>query len=159
MRSKGRQGTYSLLLLFVGIFAFWWGIAVLAENDKGTYGAPSTAQASPSNAGTYIAEAVQGPIAVQTMHKGAVYTFSGSVPLASVCDELGTGISVSKSNPPHVTVILTLQKPTNLCAEGATTTQPFAVSLTVASGTQALLDGVTVNGVIVATRLVDASAN
>ena len=153
MNSKGRQGTYALLLLFVGIFAFWWGIAVLTQNSKGPYAASRTAEASPLEVGTYTQEGVQVPIAIQTSHKGSLYTYSGTVPLTSVCDKLGTGISVTNTNPAHITVVLTLQRPVSACRELGSSSQPFAVSLTVASGTRAVLDGVTVNGVIAATQM------
>lgn len=161
MRSKGHQGKYSLIVLFVGIFAFWWGIAVLAQNDKTAYTAPQTASAA-SPAGAYISQTIAGPVAIQaTVKGGTVYTYSGSIPLTDICEELGTGIAVNGSNPQHVTIVLTLKEPVAGCAQasGGDTLQPFAVFLSVAPGTKALLDGLTVNGAIVETTVAKTVTN
>ncbi len=155
MRSKGHRSTYSLLILFVGIFAFWWGIAVLARNDKSAPASPYVASASPvSTADTYVPQTVTGPIAIHSSIKDGTYTYSGSIPLSSECDELGTGISVSGSNPEHVTIVLTLKRP-NQCdiAHVGNVEQPFAVSLAVPTNAKAVFDGLTVNGAIVPVNL------
>ncbi len=154
MRSKGRQSKFSLVLLFVGIFAFWWGIAVLTQNNKSTSTASYVASASPvSTADTYVPQTVTGPITIHANVKQGTYTYSGSVPLSSTCDELATGVSVTGTNPEHVTIILTLKRPSECTDTSAAPAQPFAVSLSVPANTKAVLDGLTVNGVIVTTHL------
>jgi hypothetical protein len=155
MRSKGHRSTYSLLILFVGIFAFWWGIAVLARNDKSTPAVSYVASASPvSTADTYVPQTVSGPVAIEATIVSGTHTYKGSIPLTSMCDALSTGISVSGSNPEHVSIVLTLKRPST-CAEETTgaMSQPFAVSLAVPSNTEAVFDGLTINGAIVATTL------
>lgn len=152
MRSRSHQGKYSLILLFVGIFAFWWGIAVLSQTDKSAYPA-SQASASPVSTSSYVPQAVAGTVAVQTSFASGTYTYSGSVPLALSCDELGTGISVTGTNPEHVTIILTIQRPVGCKDRDTAVSQPFAASLSVPPNTKAVLDGLTVNGVIVQTSL------
>ena len=159
MRYKGRQGKFSLLLLFVGIFAFWWGIAVLAQNDS-----PASAQINPSVAASdsaaYLPQNISGKVALQVAHTGDVYTYSGALPTPSACDSLGSGIAVQGSDPVHVTVVLTLMKPVVTCsgASSAGEMQPFSVSLSVKPGAKALLDGVTVNGIIMGTTLEEVSS-
>ena len=164
MRRKSHQGKYSLILLFVGIFAFWWGIAVLAQNDKsaslGTSVSP-VAQAAPApSVDNDTFESISNPIAIQETVKGNVYTYSGSIMLPNPCDNVGTGISVNGFNPEHITIFLTLTKSLTGCTDQPQTftAQPFGVSLTIATGTKAILDGLTVNGIIAATHLTKASA-
>ena len=158
MRGKGHQSKYSLLVLFVAIFAFWWGIAVLTQNTKPNYTAPQSVSAVPSSA---IPQDISGPVPVQeSVSSAGVYSYTGSVPLPDSCDDLGTGISVSGQNPEHVTIILTLTKPLTSCVEAAGTgvQQPFGVSVAAPSGAKAVLDGLTVNGVIVPTTLTKVAA-
>lgn len=161
-RSKSHQGKFSLVLLFVAIFAFWWGIAVLSQNGKGTYAQPQSVSASATNAGTYAPQNIAGPVDVTLEVKGStLYTYSGSLMLTSACDTLSTGIAVNGTNPERVTILLNLAKPLDTCTEatGDTLEQPFAVSLAVASGTKAVLDGLTVNGVIVPTNFHKVTTN
>jgi hypothetical protein len=153
MRSYGRKSTFPLVLLFVGIFAFWWGISVLAQNDTA---APAPSIALPASASTADAsQNISGPVALNITQKGTVYTYSGSLPVSSSCDDLGTGIAVGGDNSAHVTVLLTVTRPLIPCAEtaGDASNEPFSASLSVASGTKPVLDGLTVNGVIVATNI------
>ena len=154
MRSKGRRGKLSLILLFVGIFAFWWGIAVLTQNGKVL---PSLSSASAPSSVAYAIQNFSGPLTVDTsVSNNNVYTYSGSLPLVSSCDQLGTGLAVSGTNPAHVTVLLTLMKPVVDCAEaadGPDDVQPFSVSIAVKPGAKAVLDGVTVNGIIIAAKV------
>lgn len=159
-KSKSRQGKYSLLLLFVGIFAFWWGIAVLAQNNKPGSAAIHVPSASAAEKTMYTLQSIEGPVKIHATLKGDAYTYSGSVPLTSACDELGTGVSITGADTKHVTIVLTLQKPMDGCAYTTSEEleQPFAVSISVASGTKATLDGLTVNGAIVAVRT-EVSAN
>ena len=147
MQSRAHSGTWSLVLLFVCIFAFWWGIAVLAQNNN-VASVP------------YAPEGVSGPVAVRITSANNTYTYSGSVPLASPCDELGEGIAVNGQHPPHITVLLTLMKPSVACAQASdgSSSEPFSVSVSVASGTKAVLDGLTVNGIIMPTTIQSASA-
>ena len=157
MQNRAHSGRLSLVLLFVCIFAFWWGIAVLTQNNSGAPSGQPTANAASV---AFMPEAVAGPVAVQVSFANNTYTYSGIVPAASACDQLGEGISVNGSNPSHVTVLLTLMKQSGICREASgDASQPFAVSVSVASGTKAILDGLTINGIITPTTIKTASAN
>jgi hypothetical protein len=149
MLSRNRPGKLSLLLLFVCIFAFWWGIAVLTQNSA----APGTEQAPVGSTNT-IPQGVSGPIGVDISISNNRYTYSGSVPLVSSCDELGEGIAVHGEDPAHVTILLTLVRQ-SACAEaaGGGTEEPFSVSVSASAGAKVMLDGLTVNGVIVPTTV------
>ncbi|HEY5383245.1 MAG TPA: hypothetical protein VIJ88_01680, partial [Candidatus Paceibacterota bacterium] len=151
MRGRGHQGKSFLILLFVIIFAFWWGVSVIAQNEQGPLATLSSAP--PVYLPAAVPQNVPGPVAVLVTQKGTVYTYSGSLPLPSSCDELGTGIAVNGTNPAHVTLLLILSKPLTACAEaaGGVIEEPFSASLSVKPGTKVVFDGLTVNGVIVTT--------
>jgi hypothetical protein len=155
MQSRAHSGRWSLVLLFVCIFAFWWGIAVLGQNNKGSSNTQPTANAASV---AYVPEGVSGPVAVQVAFVNDTYTYSGSVSSASPCDQLGEGIAVHGNNPSHVTVVLTLMKQSGICTDTmGDANEPFAVSVSVASGTKAVLDGLTVNGIITPTTIQSVS--
>gem|GEM_PF-2077821 len=147
MHQRSHSGRLSLILLFVCIFAFWWGIATLAQNSKA---APDPTSSTPAAVAAYVPQQVSGPVTMQVAVANDMYTYSGSVPLASSCEQLGEGIAVKGRDPSHITVLLTLTQPATACAEasGGSTSEPFAVSASVTPGTKAILDGITVNGVI-----------
>ena len=156
MQNRAHSGRLSLVLLFVCIFAFWWGIAVLTQNNNGAPSGQPTANAASV---AYVPEAVSSPVAVQVSFANNTYTYSGIVPAASACDQLGEGISVNGSNPSHVTVLLTLMKQQGACTDTGDSNEPFAVSVSVGAGTKAVLDGLTVNGVITPTTVQTAGTN
>jgi len=151
MRSKGYQGKYSLILLFVGIFAFWWGIAVLAQSNKTS--TSSTQSAASSAALMYTPQTPSGPVELQTIKTPTSYTYSGLLALSTPCDQLGTGLATSGSGTVHVTVALTYMKQVSACKEAfdGSDELPFSASLSVPPGTKVVLDGLTINGVIVQT--------
>jgi hypothetical protein len=156
MQSRAHSGRWSLVLLFVCIFAFWWGIAVLGQNNTATPSGQPTANAASV---AYVPEAVAGPVAVQVAFTNDTYTYTGLVPLSSPCDELGEGIAVNGRNPSHVTILLTLMKQPGACTEtSGDTNGPFLVSVSVAPGTKAVLDGLTINGIITPTTIQPVSA-
>jgi hypothetical protein len=156
MQNRAHSGKLSLVLLFVCIFAFWWGIAVLSQNNTGSSNTQATANAASV---AYVPEGISGPVAVQVSFANNTYTYSGSVPLTSPCDQLGEGIAVNGSNPSHITVLLTLMKQPGTCTDtGGDANEPFAVSVSVAPGTKAVLDGLTVNGIITPTAIQQVSA-
>lgn len=154
MRSKGRQGRYSLILLFLGIFAFWWGIAVLGQGGKSD---AVQAVAMQQQAAVYVPQQVSGPLSIATSSNGNTFSYSGSISLSPECERLATGVSVTGASPKHVTVMLTLERKAN-CTSTTTSIvkQPFAVSVEVPSGTSPILDGVTTNGAIVAITSAEA---
>jgi hypothetical protein len=138
MRRKGHRSKLSLLLLFVVIFAFWWGISVLTQTGVG----PSLTASVPSQVPSNL-------VTVNVTYQNNVYTFAGALPLSAACDEFGSGIAVNGQNPDHVTILLTLAKPFVDCAQAASGPgQPFSVSLSVQPGVKVVLDGLTINGAI-----------
>ncbi|HUD02593.1 MAG TPA: hypothetical protein VMR46_01045 [Candidatus Paceibacterota bacterium] len=156
MQNRAHSGKLSLVLLFVCIFAFWWGIAVLTQNNTGAPNAQPTANAASVAS---IPQEVSGPVAVQVSFANNTYTYSGTVPLASPCDQLGEGIAINGKDPSYVTVLLTLMKQPGICkATSGDTNEPFSVSVSVASGTKAVLNGLTVNGIITPTAIQQVSA-
>ena len=155
MQNRAHPGRLSLVLLFVCIFAFWWGIAVLTQNNTASSSTQSLANAASA---TPVPEGVPGPVGMQVAFVKNTYTYSGSVPAASPCDMLGEGIAVNGKNPSHVTILLTLMKQPGTCTDTTgDSNEPFAVSVSVASGTKAVLDGLTVNGIITPTTLQQVS--
>lgn len=150
MRRRGRQGKFSLIGLFVVIFAFWWGISVLSQNGAAT---PADAALPASASSAYAPQNITSPLALNVMQKGTVYTYAGSVPLSSSCDQLSTGIAVHGSNPTHITILLTVTKPLVACVGTSGTNTHFSVSLSVKAGTQAVFDNLMLNGSIVPTAL------
>ncbi|MGC9602591.1 MAG: hypothetical protein ABSE76_02520 [Minisyncoccia bacterium] len=152
MQNRAHSSTWSLVLLFVCIFAFWWGIAVFTQNSTGVSNQQPTADAPSVQ---YVPQGTLKPVEVQVAFANNTYTYSGSMPLDSSCEELGEGISVNGQNPSHVTILLTLVKPSVACAQASEggTNEPFSVSVLVASGTKAMLDGLTINGIIIPTTI------
>ncbi|MDE1925146.1 MAG: hypothetical protein KGH79_03125 [Patescibacteria group bacterium] len=140
--SKMRRSRSALVLLFVGIFALWWGIAVI--NQSGT----STASGSTGAPAPYDAY-TGGPIIVKSSANNGVVSYSGVLALPSPCDMLGSGIAEHGVNPAHVTVALSIIASNGCTAAGAPAEAPFEVSISSGPRTQKpVLDGVTVNGVI-----------
>ncbi len=155
MQNRAHSGKLSLVLLFVCIFAFWWGTAVLTQNNT-----PSNTQLAANAASVAsIPEEVSGPIAIQVAFANNTYTYSGSVSAASPCDQLGEGIAVHGKSPSHATILLTLMKHQGACTDAAgDANEPFSVSVSVATGTKAVLDGLTVNGAIASTTIQQVNA-
>ncbi len=161
MRRKGHQAKYSLMLLFVGIFAFWWGIAVLAQNDKAPTPTMQAATALPQEMIHASLPSINGALSIHVVKNSGTYSYSGNILLSSPCEELGIGIASSGSSTVHVTIPLTLFAPSNGCndtSEG-TSSAPFSASLSVSPGAKVVFDGVTINGVIVATTLTSKAAS
>jgi len=153
MLSRGKKNTTTLVSLIVAIFAFWWGVSVLDQTQnvpKVITVAAADLQIDPYTAASVI-------VVHHSLDANHMDAFSGTITLPSGCDDLGTGIASHGSNPAHVTILLTVLKdPGCTSAPPGGSDQPFSVSLSHAA-TAPVFDGVTVNGVIVPSKVVEGS--
>lgn len=136
-----------LLLLFVIIFACWWGVSVLSQVSN----TASIGQAQAPIAVSYVPTTTM--IITHSIENG-MQTYAGSFTPLSLCDNLGVG---NRSNNPgvlHVSIALTLTTTAGPCdLTGEVSPEPFSVGIT--SDTSPVFDGVTLNGVIIPSKLVE----
>jgi hypothetical protein len=132
----------SLVLLLVCIFAFWWGVSVLAQNSS--FGGTQTAATGQSNA---------GPLAITESRSGDTYTYSGNFVPGSACEQIGSGISYSGTAQNQVTILLNTTSASTDCAQAAGTASiPFSASIKLAGGEPSFA-GVLLNNQPIAAQL------
>jgi hypothetical protein len=146
LRSRRKSGAFAVLL--VALFALWWGVALISSR-----GGSISTTALP---GPAVDSYVGGPIAVEHSVLDGMDVYHGSVALPSACDTLGTGLATRSGTPPHLTITLTINKTPGCGAAQGSDAEPFAVSVS-RQKTPPVLDGVTVNGVIVSNTLAEGS--
>ncbi len=146
---KRKPHSTSLVLLLVCIFTFWWGVSVLAQRDlNGTE--IVTSQTSSLNSST--------PLIVSESISGTTHTYSGTF-MPPACDSFGSGIHYSAQDGGHVSVLLITEPSTTNCAQaaGASTGEPFSVSIKLGAGSSPAFDGVLLNGAPIPAQLVGSN--
>ena len=142
----------ALLLLFVILFAFWWGVSIISQKT------PPAPIASPQTTliDNRVAFSTTSPIIVHYSVDKNTHTYSGTLMLPSSCDTLGTGVTTSGSEPIHISILLSVLRSTSNCHEGPGDAEPFSVSISSKAKSAApLFDGVTVNSAITSSTLVE----
>jgi len=139
----------ALVLLMVCIFAFWWGISILAEHTFSSSVSASASTAAPTEN--------TEPLTVYESSSGQIYTYHGTY-AAGDCDSLGSGARYEGGKNGQVIILLTtISSPTN-CADASKAagneTQDFSVSVSVQPGYSIAFQGLMLNGTLMPTQLV-----
>jgi len=123
-----------LVILFIAIFAAWWGVSVLSNVAQVSVTSPQVASANT-------------PVIVHHTHDGINDIFTGSLSLPS-CTSLSTGVQSVGLAPREVTIELS----TANCTSTSLSDQPFEVEVASADS-QTLFEGVTLNGMPLVSEL------
>ena len=136
----------ALFLLFVGIFASWWGVSQFGRLSS----LPSTPEQQ-SAALPLVQYADPSVVMIEHSQEGDLHTYSGSITLPSECSELGSGIA-AQGSPLRVTILISITS-ASPCISATPMSQPFVVSVSAPEEPQ--FSGITVNGVIIPSHIIE----
>lgn len=134
------HGVLVLVLLIALLIGGWWALAFFRTPA-------STAQNIPNEKSvpTATTSAFMLPIVVTHSSTKGVHSYTGSVTSSNACGIKSSGISISGTNPAHVTVLL--EASSGECEAVATTSQStFEVSFKTTGRADPILDSVVVDG-------------
>jgi len=141
-RMKARRVKWALWVLFVALFAFWWGVAVLASQES-----TALATATPADA-TAVAD-TSGPLRIFHTAVGSQHIYQGIIKLPEACDSVATAVNSLTGTPNHITIALTITRPTDCATAAGDGTPPFRVGYAGSYAQPPVIDGVVINNVIV----------